>query len=336
MKKQLHRILATLILVVGLTGCTGNTSISETTTISSSVESVESVESVDETEEIEIQIEEDTESVSLVESINSQFSVIEYADGDTYAIINNNIPDFNSDEKELTDAFETYAELDELGRCGVAYANICKELMPTEDREGIGHIKPSGWQSVKYDIVDGKYLYNRCHLIGFQLAGENANELNLITGTRQLNVDAMLFFENDIANYVEETGNHVLYRVTPVFNGDDLVASYVQLEGFSVEDNGDGICFNVICYNMQDGIEIDYSTGESWLKGEKIDNIETTAESVESGNNQVYVLNINSGKFHKSSCSEVKRMKPENKKEFNCSRDQLLDDGYTSCGKCKP
>ena len=260
-------------------------------------------------------------------------NIPEYTDS-PYVVINKNIPSF--DEKDYTsEKFERYSKLDVLGRCGVAYANVCRETMPPkgDERGDISSVKPTGWKQKKYN---GEYLYNRCHLIGFQLAGENANELNLITGTRQLNVDAMLFFENDIANYVEETGNHVLYRVTPVFNGDDLVASYVQLEGFSVEDNGDGICFNVICYNMQDGIEIDYSTGESWLKGEKVNSIETTAESVESGNTQVYVLNINSGKFHKSSCSEVKRMKPENKKEVNCDRDQLLDDGYTSCGKCKP
>lgn len=195
-------------------------------------------------------------------------------DGETaYVVINNNEPNFSEADKTRTDAFEIYSELDSLGRCGVAYANICKELMPTEDRDEIGSVTPSGWKyngksnNNKYDktLVDGQYIYNRCHLIGFQLAGENANKLNLVTGTRYLNIEGMLPFENLIDDYVDETNNHVLFRVTPIYEGNNPVCSGVQMEAWSVEDNGDGICFNVYAYNAQPGIEIDYSTGENWL-----------------------------------------------------------------------
>ncbi len=184
-----------------------------------------------------------------------------------YATLNDNYPEFTDEEMKITDTFEYYSNLDSLGRCGVAFANICTDIMPTEPRGEIGHIKPSGWHTVKYnDIIDGNYLYNRCHLIGFQLAGENDNEKNLITGTRYMNVEGMLPFENMIDDYVEATNNHVLYRVTPIYDGDDLVAKGVQMEAFSIEDNGEGICFNVFAYNAQPGIEIDYTTGESKLK----------------------------------------------------------------------
>ena len=183
--------------------------------------------------------------------------------GAAYVELEDNQPGFTKEEMTL-EAFEDYSELDYLGRCGVAYANICLEIMPTEPRGDIGQVKPSGWQTVKYDCVDGKYLYNRCHLIGYQLAGENANKQNLITGTRYMNVEGMLPFENMVDGYVEETGNHVLYRVTPVFEGRNLLASGVKLEAFSVEDEGEGICFNVYIYNVQPGITIDYATGESW------------------------------------------------------------------------
>ncbi|SEK58399.1 DNA-entry nuclease [Pseudobutyrivibrio ruminis] len=186
-----------------------------------------------------------------------------------YTVVNDNVPYFSEEDLTRTDAFETYSELDSLGRCGVAYANICQELMPTEERGEIGSVKPSGWHTVNYhEYVDGNYLYNRCHLIGYQLSGENANEKNLITGTRYLNVEGMLPFENEVAEYVEETGNHVLYRVTPVFEGDNLVASGVQMEAYSVEDQGAGVMFNVYCYNVQPGITIDYATGDSELESD--------------------------------------------------------------------
>ena len=179
-----------------------------------------------------------------------------------YVVVNDNVPGFT--KKELTTtAFEYYSSLDSLGRCDLAYANVCEEIMPTEERSEIGSVKPTGWHTVKYDCVDGKYLYNRCHLIGYQLSGENANNKNLITGTRYLNVDGMLPFENLVDDYVEETGNHVLYRVTPIFEGDNLVASGVLMEAESVEDKGEGVEFCVYCYNTQPAVEIDYESGES-------------------------------------------------------------------------
>ena len=181
---------------------------------------------------------------------------------EAFCVINGNEP-FFSLSKDMTTSFEVYSELDELGRCGIVYANVGQELMPTEERGSISSVKPSGWVTVKYDFVDGKYLYNRCHLIGFQLTGENANRKNLITGTRYMNVDGMLPFENMIADYVKETGNHVMLRVYPMFHGDDLVAEGVLMEAKSVEDEGEGICFNVFVYNIQPGVEIDYATGES-------------------------------------------------------------------------
>jgi len=187
--------------------------------------------------------------------------VPEYA-GDAYAIINSNEPLFE-EEDYVPESFEFYSELDELGRCGYAMACIGKDLMPTEERESISHVKPSGWVQAEYDIVDGKNLYNRCHLIGFQLTGENANKCNLITGTRYMNVEGMLPFENMIADYIKETGNHVLYRVTPVYEGDNLVASGVVLEAVSVEDLGEELYFHVYVYNVQPGVIIDYATGES-------------------------------------------------------------------------
>lgn len=334
--------------------------------------------------------------------------------GEAYVELNNNLPSFKT--SDLTKkAFEKYSNLDELGRCGAAYANVCKETMPTEERGAIGMIKPSGWQTVKYDNVDGKYLYNRCHLIGFQLTGENANEQNLITGTRYLNVEGMLPFENMVADYVESTDNHVLYRVTPIFKGDNLLASGVQMEAYSVEDKGKGVCFNVYCYNVQPGITIDYSDGSSKLSDGTIASISlnyskysltvgqsktlvaaVSPESAKStvtwysSNNKVatvnstgkvtakkagtatitaktsnglkatckvtvksktgtavtnsnsssgkctYVLNTNTKKFHLPSCSSVDDMKDKNKKEVSCSREEVIDMGYSPCGRCHP
>lgn len=187
-------------------------------------------------------------------------------DGKAYVAVNNNEP-FFTDSDMTTTAFENYSDLDSLGRCGVAYANICRDIMPTEQRGKIGMIKPSGWHTVKYDVIKDRYLYNRCHLIGYQLAGENANPKNLITGTRYLNVEGMLPFENLVADYVNNTGNHVLYRVTPMFSGSNLVANGVLIEAKSVEDNGGGILFNVYCYNVQPGVGINYENGDSWLDG---------------------------------------------------------------------
>lgn len=212
--------------------------------------------------------------------------------GKPYVELNNNEPGFYGYEL-TTEPFETYSELDSLGRCVQAYANVCKEIMPTGERGKIGMIKPSGWHTIKYDFIDGKYLYNRCHLIGYQLSAENANEKNLITGTRYMNVEGMLPFENMTADYVKETDNHVLYRVTPIFEGDNLLALGVQMEALSVEDNGNGIKFNVFCYNVQPGVGIDYATGDNRSDGSMAVKAELTEEIVEHNETAgtTYILN---------------------------------------------
>lgn len=250
--------------------------------------------------------------------------------GEPYAVLNENLPTFEEDE--ITDeSYESYSELDELGRCGVAEASIGEDIMPTEDRGSIGEVKPTGWHTVKYDTVDGKYLYNRCHLLGYQLTGENANEKNLITGTRYMNVEEMLPFENMVADYVKETGNHVMYRVTPVFEGDNLVATGVVMEGYSVEDEGEGICFNVFCYNIQPYVEIDYATGESCEAEE-----EFVTDGSSTNEEKEYVLNTSTKKFHDKSCASEEDMKEENKEIYKGSREKLITQGYEPCGRCKP
>ncbi|MGE9971654.1 DNA/RNA non-specific endonuclease [Candidatus Pseudoscillospira sp. SGI.172] len=265
--------------------------------------------------------------------------------GEPYVTLSDNIPLFPDDDKTPA-SFERYSQQDYYGRCGAAYANVGPETMPTEERGSIGQVKPSGWHTVKYDCVDGKYLYNRCHLIGYQLTAENANELNLITGTRYLNVDGMLPFENQVAGYVRETGNHVLYRVTPVYEGADLVARGVQMEAWSVEDQGEGVCFNIYAYNAQPGVEIDYATGESWLSGEAPASAAPAESSAPMGGNapeeeatpaeSTYVLNTSSKKFHLPTCSGVSGMSPANRQDYTGSREDLIQAGYAPCGQCKP
>lgn len=245
-----------------------------------------------------------------------------------YRVINDNVPYFTK-EDYTTSSYESYSPLDHLGRCGAAVANVGTDIMPTDERGAIGQIKPSGWQYAKYDHVDGKYLFNRCHLLGFQLTGENANDLNLITGTRYMNVEGMLPFENMVADYVRSTNNHVLLRVTPVFEGDNLVASGVTMEAYSIEDNGAGICFNVYCYNIQPGVIIDYATGESCID-ENYTPQKPSSETID------YILNVKSKKIHLPSCSGVRNMNEKNKKEYHGSIDELKNQGYTPCGTCKP
>ena len=267
-------------------------------------------------------------------SVSAQTDMASFAyDGKPYVVINDNDPDF-TDADMTTTSFESYGELDGLGRCTTAFANIGKDLMPAEKRGPIGEVKPTGWQTAKYDNVDGKYLYNRCHLIGYQLTGENANAKNLITGTRYLNVDGMLPFENMVADYIKETNNHVLYRVTPVFSGDNLVASGVHMEAKSVEDNGEGVLFNVYCFNAQPGIAIDYATGSSHADDSVAESGSQTVS--DSANVQTYVLNTNTKKFHKESCSSAKSMEASNRKTYTGSRHELIDMGYEACGVCKP
>lgn len=277
------------------------------------------------------------------DSVFSLSAVPAYS-GEAFAVLRDHQPYFTPEE--LTDvSFEHYSPLDSLGRCGVAFACVGVDIMPTEERGSIGMVKPSGWHTVRYNgVVDGSYLYNRCHLIGYQLTGENANEENLITGTRYLNIEGMLPFENLIAEYVEDTGNHVLYRVTPIFEGDNLVASGVLMEGMSIEDNGDDVCFCVFAYNVQPGVVIDYATGESHLAdGTGSDPDETDSEvpsdtdpSVSDGQITEYVLNVSTKKFHYPSCSSVDDMQESSRQEYVGSRDDLIEQGYSPCGRCKP
>ena len=252
--------------------------------------------------------------------------------GFPYVELNGNQPDFTPEELSAQ-SFEEYSPLDSLGRCGTATACVGEDLMPTQDRESISQVHPTGWQTAEYDFVDGGYLYNRCHLIGFQLTGENANENNLITGTRYLNVEGMLPFENMTADYIKETENHVLYRVTPLFQGDELVARGVEMEGFSVEDQGEGICFHVYVYNVQPGVEIDYATGDSRASGEVSSSGESQAEE---GEEEHYVLNTRSHKFHLPACPSVDTMSEQNKEDYYGTRQELLDQGYEPCGSCQP
>ena len=313
--------------------------------------------------------EETIENPKLSQTDFNPSDIPEYS-GKPYIAVNNNIPFFNA--SDLTESsFEKYLAFDNLGRCGVAYACIGKDIMPTEKRGSIGSVKPSGWHTVKYDSVDGKYLYNRCHLIGYQLTGENANEKNLITGTRYLNIEGMLPFENMTADYVKETNNHVLYRVTPIFEGNNLLAGGVLMEGYSVEDKGAGICFCIYAYNAQPDIEINYSNGNSELSktvktpaNEEIQSSTKVSPSVpvsdenkknapvsapaenkksvpvsapaENKQKSTYILNTRSDKFHYPSCSSVKQMAEKNKRTYTGTREEVIEQGFSPCRRCNP
>ena len=290
MKKKASISLAgilTLFVLIGIIKPGTDVSVPDTQVIESETVQVQAGET--QTDDTQMSSEEaaslaETHINTALEAFASE-TIPEYS-GNPYVELNGNVPYF-TDEELSTTAFELYSELDALGRCGAAYANVCKEIMPTEERGSIGMVKPTGWHTVKYDCITDRYLYNRCHLIGYQLAGENANEKNLITGTRYMNVDGMLPFENEVADYVNDTDNHVLYRVTPVFSGNNLLASGVIIEAKSVEDNGAGVQFNVYCYNVQPGISIDYTDGQSWENGSsntsESDNEETQATAVLQG-----------------------------------------------------
>ena len=277
--------------------------------------------------------------------------------------INQNVPGFTESDY-TTEAFEQYSPLDGLGRCGIAYACVGEEIMTTEERGAIGMVKPSGWHTVKYDFVDGKYLYNRCHLIAYMLSDENANTENLITGTRYMNTEGMLPYENQVADYVHDTGNHVLYRVTPLYEGDNLVASGVEIEASSVEDKGKSLSFHVYCYNVQPGVTIDYATGDSALAEDlATENVQETAQETsvadgkQSSENAVaavqeetsaeqdgghakeeqdYVLNKNTKKFHYPWCSSADDIKKKNRKDFTGTREEVISQGYVPCKRCNP
>ena len=249
--------------------------------------------------------------------------------GDPWVTIDRNIPGFTAEDLTV-EPFEQYSPLDELGRCGTVYACIARELMPTDDRESISSVTPSGWVNKKYDFIDGKYLYNRCHLIGFQLTGENANKRNLITGTRYLNIEGMLPFENMVADHVKEEDHHALYRVTPIYQEGALVCSGVQMEGYCVECgdskfNEDKFMFHVYCYNVQPGVLIDYMTGES-----------TESQIGQNSVEKTWILNTSSKKFHDPDCSNAQNISDKNREKITCTRDELIYRGYEPCGICKP
>ena len=274
---------------------------------------------------------------------------VEDYSGEPYTSVNGGVPYFSEDEITAI-SFEEYAELDRLGRCGVAFASVGRDLMPSDDREDIGNVHPSGWyyngvsNNTSYSVIPG-YIYNRCHLIGFQLTGENDNERNLVTGTRYLNIKGMLPFENMIADYVKETENHVMYRVTPIYSGNNLVPSGVLMEGYSVEDEGDGICFCVFAYNVQPGIEINYLTGQNRLSGDYSVDISGGNDTgvgeggtTEDDEGPTYVLNTARKTVHRPDCRFAESMNEDNRAEFFGSFEELLDSypDYTPCGTCKP
>ena len=267
-------------------------------------------------------------------------SIPEYTNK-AYVEINGNQPEFSEKEKSKTKSFEKYSRLDKLGRCGAAFANISTDLMPTEERCSISSVKPTGWEQEAYTFIENGYIYNRCHLIGYQLTGENANKRNLITGTRYMNTEGMLPFENEVADYVTSTENHVLYRVTPVFEGDNLLASGVEMEAWSVEDNGKGVCFNVYCYNVQPGVVITYASGKNsadkkYSANSAVSGNKSKAITTRDNKTNTYILNTSSKKFHLTTCDAVKNMKEKNKKVYKGTRSSLIKDRYSPCGSCNP
>lgn len=317
-KKISLSVISVIISLIFLFGCSAN--VVNNTTQQSISDTLSTTNSQNSTEN-------NITSSTTTEQTFDISSIPEY-NGSPYVEINDNVPQFTESEI-TTSSFEIYGDLDSLGRCTTAFSCIGKDLMPTEKRGEIGSVKPTGWHLAKYDFIDGKYLYNRCHLIGYQLTGENANEKNLITGTRYLNIQGMLPFENEVAEYIKNTNNHVMYRVTPIFEGNNLLADGVQMEGYSVEDKGKSISFNVFCYNVQPGANIDYVTGDNSASGEYTT---TTDEDI----TDTYIVNLNTKKFHKPSCSSISRMSEKNKKQYKGKRNSLINNGYEPCKNCNP
>lgn len=356
-------VLALLVaFCIALTGCTSSGGGKATSGIKQTVDNA--VDVTEESEEETQPTEKPTEAVNTTKPLT--LADIKPFSGSPYVVINGNQPDF-ADSEITTKSYEFYSPLDSLGRCGYAMASLSKDTMLKDDekRGDIGKVTPTGWINNKYDteIVKGGYLYNRCHLIGWQLSAENANRQNIITGTRYMNNEGMLPFENMIADYIKDTGNHVMYRVTPMFDGNNLVASGVHLEAYSVEDSGEGICVNVFFYNVQDGVIIDYATGENKLANPPVEddggNDDAFGDDVNngeggdsgndnaggenggdsSGNEQeqtTYILNTNSKKIHYPDCPSVGKMSDKNKAEYTGSVSDKLAEGYTTCGTCNP
>lgn len=325
--RLLALVLAALISLMPLSGCSSEPASGSGSTVRVEQQKLQAPEQ-ERDQDSDRGVPSEPESAPA--SISFDLSQIPAYSGSPYAVVSGNAPSFTEEDRAA--APETYAPLDELGRCGVAMAVVSRDTMPTEERGSIGMVRPSGWHTVRYDdLIADRYLYNRCHLVGFQLAGENANERNLITGTRYMNVEGMLPFENEVADYVEATGNRVLYRVTPIFVGDELVARGVHMEALSVEDGGAGVSFNVFCYNVQPGIEIDYATGESWREQQ-----EPARQQLGPAEGSAYVVNVNTGKFHLPGCRSVGQMKEANKKEITAARDEMISWGYSPCANCNP
>ena len=345
--KNSNKLLAlflSLLMVVSLAGCnldsTGisdNSQASVPDTVSDSQAVTDRASSDNPTENTEPTTESKLSGVGNITATPVEPSGIAAYSGKAYAVINDNQPNFSASELS-TAGYEKYSELDSLGRCGVALASCGKDTMPgaNETHGNINSIRPSGWIQAKYNGISGGYLWNRCHLIGWQLSAENANRKNLITGTRYMNIEGMLTFENMVADYIRETNNHVAYRVIPVFEGNNLVCSGVQMEAYSVEDSGEGICFNVYCYNVQPGITIDYATGNS--SGPASDNTSqaitpaqtesTTQPLAQPGNTETVWVSATGKKYHrKSSCSNIKN-------PSQISKSDAISRGYEPCKKC--
>lgn len=366
MKKlfKTNAIIACLLaLLLVFSGCDANNAnisdVSEQTTLSTTAQIIDTAESLAQSSETSAVTSDAESSAALTTDTESSTSVEESTIADTqapasyynpenlstkpidissipaytdspYTVVNGNLPFFTEDEITAV-AFESYAPLDSLGRCGAAIACCGKETMPAanEKRGDISSVTPSGWVQAKYICVSGQSLYNRSHLIAWQLTAENANAKNLVSGTRYMNADGMIPFENMVADYIKETGNHVMYRATPIFEGSNLLASGVQLEAYSVEDMGEGICFNVYCYNVQPFIVINYATGSSYMDEEAFK--ESIPDPDEIGN---YVLNKNTKKIHYPYCSSVTQMSEKNRVEYTGTLNDLKADGYATCGNC--
>ena len=347
MKKKILKWLSPFIAAMMIIGCSkAETKIQETTT--------ETV--VETTEETKSSLEwAEAEYMHAVKSHDGSETIPVYF-GEQFIDLNEGVPYFTQ-EHMTTEMFEVYSSLDGLGRCGRAFANVCWETLPREKRGEIGSVKPSGWMhngksnNNKYEWVDGSYVINRCHLLAYETTGENANEANLITGTRSMNL-AMLPYENEITQYVKETENHVLYRVTPIFYEDELMAQGVEMEGYSVEDKGEGINFHIFVYNVEPGVVFDYKTGQNWAADGSIDpekdgyesalgtyrdkdgNIVKEPETAAEENERLYVLNINSGKVHLPECENAEKIAEKNRQEFSTTLEKLLEDGYSACQNC--
>ena len=331
-KNFLSILIALIVSLCSLTGCKGFLPPSETTepTETQNAQFGHS-EAVSDLVEIFTYPSQEVTKTEVLTEYDFELSEIPDFSGSPYVVINGNLPYFDESDYSLK-SFESYSDLDALNRCGTTFACIGRDIMPTEERGEIGHIKPSGWHTVKYNgVVDGNYLYNRCHLIAFCLAGENDNKLNLVTGTRSFNVDSMYYYEEMVLNYMKENpNNRVLYRVTPIYVGDELVCRGVQMEGLSIED--DTICFNVFCYNVQDGVIIDYATGESRLENETVEE-PTNTETSYVGDGTIYIINTNTMKIHTEDCRYADS---DNTEIFNGLIDYLLDNGYVKCKVCEP